>query len=199
MKTKSAQTYDRILDRGLDILSVTSLSGVTIGGLAEAVGLSKSGLFAHFRSKEEIQIRLLQHAGAIVDAQVVAPAMKAEPGLPRLAALMKNWLGWSRRAGLSGGCPMASAMFELDDLEGEVRAYLVETEARSRLLLAGLVREAVEQGALRADADVEQIIWELRGIYLSHHVSSRLLKEPDCDGRAWSAYEALIDRARRRA
>ena len=195
MKTKSAQTYDRVLDRGLDILSVTGLAGVTIGVLAEASGLSKSGLFAHFRSKEEIQVKLLQHAEALVEAQVVSPAMEAEPGLPRLDAFMKNWLGWSRRAGLSGGCPLASAMFELDDLHGEVRAYLLEAEGRSRRALADLVGEAIDRDALSADADVEQIVWELRGIYLSHHVSSRLLDEPECDRRAWQAYKALLGRA----
>ena len=195
MKSKSVQTYDRVMDRGLDILSVTGLSGVTIGVLAEAAGLSKSGLFAHFRSKEDIQIKLLQHAEAIVVARVVAPAMTAEPGLPRLDAFMKAWLGWSRRAGLSGGCPLASAMFELDDLRGDVRAHLLEAEARSQRALADLVREAMDQGALSADADIEQIVWELRGIYLSHHVSSRLIDDPECDRRAWRAYKTLIDRA----
>ena len=194
MKNKSAQTHDRILDRGLDMLSVSSLSGVTIGSLAEAAGLSKSGLFAHFRSKEEIQIRLLQHAETIVNAEVVAPAMKAPPGRPRLDAFMKRWLGWPARAGLSGGCPMAAAMFELDDLDGGVRVHLIEAEARARRGLIALVRAAIDRDAPGADADAEQIVWELRGIYLSHHVSSRLLGEQACDRRAWLAYERLMDR-----
>lgn len=190
------KTIDRILDRGLEMLSVTGLSGVTFGTLADEVGMSKSGLFAHFRSKEDIQLRLVARAGALVAAQVVAPAMAKPPGLPRLAALMRGWLGWTRRAGLSGGCPIASALFELDDLGGEVRTQVAEAEARSRAVLAGLVGEAVADGTLRPDADTDQIVWELRGIYLGHHVSSRFAAEPLADEHAWRAFEALVARYR---
>ncbi len=197
MKATAAKTYDRILDQGLEMLSVTGLSGVTFGALAEAVGMSKSGLFAHFRSKEDIQLRLVAHAEALVAAQVAAPAMAEPPGLPRLTALMRGWLGWTRRAGLGGGCPIASALFELDDLDGEVRAQVGEAEARSRALLATLAGEAIADGTLRGDTDVDQIVWELRGIYLGHHVSSRFAGEPLADQRAWTAFEALVDRYRR--
>ena len=133
MKPMAARTHERILDQGLEMLSVTGLSGVTFGALAEAVGMSKSGLFAHFRSKEDIQRRLLRHAEALVERHVVGPAMAEPPGLPRLAALMRHWLGWTRRAGLGGGCPMASALFELDDLDGEIRKQVGEAEARSTI------------------------------------------------------------------
>lgn len=190
------RTYDRILDQGLAMLSVTGLSGVTFGALADAVGMSKSGLFAHFRSKEDIQSRLLGHADALVARHVVAPAMAEPPGLPRLTALMRNWLGWTRRAGLAGGCPIAAALFELDDLDGEVRARVAEAEARSRVLLAGLVGDTVADGSLRSDTDIDQFVWELRGIYLGHHVSSRFAAEPLADERAWTAFEALVDRYR---
>ncbi len=192
-----ARTYDRILDQGLEMLSVTGLSGVTFGALADAVGMSKSGLFAHFRSKEDIQRRLLGHADALVAAHVVAPAMAEPPGLPRLTALMRRWLGWTRRAGLGGGCPIASALFELDDLDGEVRAQVGAAEARSRALLATLAGEAVADGTFRPDTDIDQLVWELRGLYLGHHVSSRFAAEPLADQRAWTAFEALVERYRR--
>ncbi len=196
MKATAAKTYDRILDRGLEMLSVTGLAGVTFGALADAVGMSKSGLFAHFRSKEDIQLRLIARADALVAARVVAPALAEPPGLPRLTALMRNWLGWTRRAGLQGGCPIASALFELDDLDGEVRAQVGDAEARSRVLLARLVGEAIADGSLRDETDVDQLVWELRGIYLGHHVSSRFVGEPLADQRAWAAFEALVDRYR---
>ncbi len=192
----AVKTYDRILDRGLEMLSVTGLSGVTFGALAEAVGMSKSGLFAHFRSKEDIQLRLLGHADALVEAYVVAPAMAEPPGLPRLTALMRHWLGWTRRAGLSGGCPIASALFELDDMDGEVRTQVAAAEARSHVLLAGLIGDAIADGTFRSDTDIDQLVWELRGIYLGHHVSSRFAAEPRADDRAWTAFEALVDRYR---
>ena len=196
MKTKSGRTYERILDHGLGILSISGLSGVTLGVLADGVGMSKSGLFAHFRSKEDVQLRLLERAGALVQAQVVDPAMRAEPGLPRLTAVMRNWLGWAARAGLPGGCPMAAAMFELDDLAGDIRSAVLDAESQFRAVLTSLVCEAIDLGKLRDDTDADQFLWEMGGIYLGHHVSTRFLRDPEADRRAWTAFEALVDRAR---
>lgn len=175
---------------------VTGLSGVTFGTLADAVGMSKSGLFAHFQSKEDIQLRLMSHAEALVDAEVVAPAMAEAPGLPRLTALMRYWLGWTRRVGLEGGCPVASALFELDDLEGVVRSHVAQAEARTQSLLATLIGEAVAAGTLRETTDIDQLVWELRGIYLGHHVASRFVRDASADRRALTAFEALLDRYR---
>src|SRR5580693_3558274 len=109
-------TRARILDQGLDLVSRGGLASVTLGGLAERVGMSKSGLFAHFRSKEAVQIALLDQSAALADEVVVKPALAGPPGLARLRALVGLWLGWPARAGLSGGCPIAAALFELDDL-----------------------------------------------------------------------------------
>jgi len=126
---------------------------------------------------------------------VVAPAMAAPEGLPRLEALVRNWFGWTPRAGLPGGCPVAAAMFELDDAEGPVRDKVVAMEAEWRALLEGLTCQAVECGHLRADLDVEQFVWELCGIYLSHHTSQRFLRRSDSDDRAQTAFQALVDRS----
>jgi AcrR family transcriptional regulator len=191
-----SSSRERILDRGLDLLSVAGLSGVTLGILADDVGMSKSGLFAHFRSKEEIQLGLLQHMASVANAQVVAPAMREDEGLPRLRALVENWLGWTTKAGLRGGCPIAAALFELDDVAGEVRARVAAMEASWRSLLASLVRQAIGRGQLRADLDVDQFVWELCGIYLSHHASHRFLQDPRSDARALTAFRALLHRAR---
>jgi len=192
----AASTRERILDQGLDLLSVGGLSGVTLGVLAEQVGMSKSGLFAHFRSKEAVQLALLEHMGALAQAWVVAPALRADEGLPRLRATVERWLGWSTGAGLSGGCPIAAALFELDDAEGAVRARVAAMEAYWRGLLAELTRQAVGLGHLRADLDVDQFVWEVCGVYLSHHASRRFLKDPRADERAAIAISALIERAR---
>jgi AcrR family transcriptional regulator len=196
MTSSAPSTRERILDRGLDLLSVVGLSGVTLGILAEDVGMSKSGLFAHFRSKEEVQLSLLQHMADVANAQVVAPAMRAAEGLPRLQALVENWLGWTTKAGLRGGCPIAAALFELDDLAGEVRARVAAMEASWRGLLASLVRQAIDRGQLSADLDIDQFVWELCGIYLSHHASRRFLHDPQSDARALTAFRALLHRAR---
>src|SRR5947209_332737 len=106
MSAKGKITRGRLLAVGLDAISVEGLSGLTLGGLAAEAGVSKSGLFAHFKSKEDLQLSILDEAVRLAGANVVAPAMSAEPGLPRLRAVVENWLGWSTRSGLRGGCPM---------------------------------------------------------------------------------------------
>jgi AcrR family transcriptional regulator len=176
-------------------MSQSGLSGVTLGVLADQVGMSKSGLFAHFRSKEEVQIGLLEHMAEFATARVVAPAMKAKDGLPRLQALVANWLGWTRRADLPGGCPVAAGLFEFDDIQSPVRDKLLQMEGEWRSLLGGLVRKAVALGQLRRGLDVEQFVWELCGIYLSHHAAYRFLNSADADRRAKTAFQALLKRA----
>ena len=191
---KGNRTKARLLRIGLDQMSVFGLSGVTLGQLAEASGLSKSGLFAHFQSKEQLQIGLLDQFAEVMRQNVVEPAMRVAPGLPRLNALLDLWFGWPARAGLNGGCPLSAALFELDDLEGGVRDHVRELEARWRALLGQLVSEAISERQLRADTDVEQFAWEVCGIYLGHHVASRFVRSRGADTRARTALDALIRR-----
>ena len=128
MNQSGRATRDRILDAGLNLLSVSGFAGVTIGRLASQVGMSKSGLFAHFKSKEDIDIALLEQMVGVAHKNVVVPAMRAQQGVSRLTSLVENWFGWSTKAGLLGGCPAAAGMFELDDVEGPVREKLLELE-----------------------------------------------------------------------
>jgi AcrR family transcriptional regulator len=195
MGNVAPSTRDRILEQGLALMSRAGLTGVTLGVLAEQVGMSKSGLFAHFRSKEDVQIALLQYMAHFARAQVVQPALRADEGLPRLRALVRNWFGWAQRAGLPGGCPVAAGLFEFDDVEGAVRNEILAMESEWRGLLTQLVQHAVDRGHLRSDLDVEQFVWELCGIYLSHHAAHRFLRAADADQRAQTAFQALLDRA----
>jgi len=191
----AASTRERILEQGLALMSQSGLTGVTLGLLADQVGMSKSGLFAHFHSKEELQIGLLQHMGRFATTQVVEPAMKADEGLPRLKALVRKWFGWAQRAGLPGGCPVAAGLFEFDDVEGAVRNQILKMESEWRGVLKRLVEEAVDCGHLRRDVDIDQFVWELCGIYLSHHAAHRFLRAADADRRANTAFQALLQRA----
>ncbi len=191
----SNTTRQRILDTGLAMASQSGLEAVTLGVLASNVGMSKSGLFAHFHSKEAVQLSLLEHSDKYAVPVVVEPAMKSKEGLPRLKALVANWFGWTQRAGLPGGCPVAAGLFEYDDVEGPVHDKIQETEARWRAFLSSLVAQAIACGDLRLDLDVDQFVWELFGIYLSHHVSARFLRSPESDKRAQVAFAALLARA----
>jgi AcrR family transcriptional regulator len=195
MPNPVTSTRDRILHQGLALMSQSGLAGVTLGVLADQVGMSKSGLFAHFRSKEDVQIELLSHMAEFATEHVVEPSMTASEGLPRLRALVRNWFGWAQRAGLPGGCPVAAGLFEFDDIEGRVRNKILEMEAQWRRLLTELVVRAVELQHFRRDLDVDQFVWELCGIYLGHHAAHRFLRAADADARAQIAFKALLDRA----
>lgn len=195
MTKHATSTRERILRQGLALMSRSGLSGVTLGVLADQVGMSKSGLFAHFRSKEDVQIELLEYMAGFALENVARPSMTAGEGVPRLRALVRNWLGWARRAGLPGGCPVAAGLFEFDDVEGRVRSKILEMEDAWRRMLIALVQRAVELGHLRRDLDIEQFVWELCAIYLGHHAAHRFLRAADADTRAHTAFQALLDRA----
>jgi AcrR family transcriptional regulator len=186
-------THQRILWRGLEIVSERGLGGVSLGGLADRAGMSKSGLFAHFRSKEELQVELLGAAEAALKREVVEPIVEVPEGLPKLRALVGRWLGWAARSGLPGGCPLYAAAFELDDAEeGPVRDFLMQSKGEWSRMLEGLVRRAVELGHLGENLDAVQFVWQLEGIYLSHHVSQRLMRDPEVDARALAAFDGLV-------
>lgn len=190
-------TRERILGRGVAMASRSGLEGVTLGTLADAVGMSKSGLFAHFHSKEAVQISVLEHSLAVGAPIVVEPAMREPEGVRRLSALVKNWFGWAPRAGLPGGCPVAAGMFEYDDVDGPVREKIAEMEANWRGVLREQVQRAIDNGEFREGLDVEQFVYELNGIYLGHHTAARFLKAPDADRRAATAFSALLERAQK--
>jgi len=192
---KAETTRTRVIEEGLQTLSQGGLAAVTIGRLAEATGLSKSGLFAHFRSREALELALLDETARLAWRDVVEPAMRNPEGLPRLMALVGLWFGWSSRAGLRGGCPVAAAMFELDDTPGVVRDRVAELDEEWRQRLHSLVRQAIDLGHLYVETDADQVVWELRGIYLAHHSTMRFQRDPDADRRAEVALVALLRRS----
>jgi AcrR family transcriptional regulator len=195
MAEKTITTRSRILSVGTNLLSTSGFSGITVGALAQKSGMSKSGFFAHFGSKAELQLKLLENAAELAQRYVIAPSMSSPKGLARFMALVRNWFGWSTKAGLDGGCPVAAGIFELDDSEGPVRDKLLQMEKLWRELLAAQVTDAVALGELVVDLDVDQFIWELCGIYLSHHASVRFVRDPKAEERANIAVEALLMRA----
>jgi AcrR family transcriptional regulator len=196
MSQTGQATRDHILAVGLNLLSTSGFAGVTIGPLASQVGMSKSGLFAHFKSKEDIDIALLEQMVEVAHKNVVVPAMRAQQGLSRLTALIDNWFGWSTKAGLLGGCPAAAGMFELDDVEGPVREKLLELEKQWNEILKQFIVASIAAGDLRKDLDIDQFIWELMGFYLNHHASRRFMRNRDANMRAKKAFQGLIDRSR---
>jgi len=176
------------------LASRDGLDGLTIGTLADATGLSKSGLFAHFGSREDLQLAVLAHGEALFADKVLKPALGVPRGVPRLRALFSNWLDWTDSCELPGGCVMLGAAAEFDDRPGPVREALVRGQRAWIEVLKKAVRLALEEGHLRPDTDVEQLVFECFGIALSFHHFRRLLGDARARRKALAAHEALIAR-----
>ena len=189
---KGAETRDRILDQAVRIASREGLEGLTIGTLSSELGLSKSGLFAHFGSKEELQCQVLQAAANRFQEEVIRPAIAAPRGEPRIRALFGRWLDWANRADMPGGCLLIAASIELDDRPGPQRDYLVQAHRSRVAALAKACRIAIEAGHFRTDLDPEQFAFDFYSITLGYHDHNRLLRDPRAKDRARSAFERLI-------
>lgn len=195
MAAKGQETRERILDTAFRMAAREGLDGLSLSTLANELGISKSGLFAHFRSKEELQLEMLQLASDRFVNSVMVPAFQERRGLPRLSAIFENWVRWASDPALPGGCIFVAASSELDDHEGRVRDFVV---VQQRLLLQAIGRAAqlcVDSGEFRRDVDIEQFAFEFLGIYLAFHHARRLLREPRADKRARKAFNHLVDAA----
>jgi AcrR family transcriptional regulator len=183
-----------ILDDAVQLASRVGLKAMSIGSLAEHTAMSKSGLFAHFRSKEQLQLDVLARAHRRFVDLVVRPALNTPRGIPRLQALFDGWLGWSES--LAGGCLFVSAAAELDDQPGAVRDSLVRSELDWLELLSTVARTAITEGQFRPDLDPEQFAYELHAITLAHQHASRLLRDERAAERSRRAFDSLINAAR---
>jgi len=193
-RTKGERTRATILDEALRIVSKAGLDGLTIGTLADATGMSKSGLFAHFGSREELLLAVLAHGQAEFTEVVFQPAMAKPRGLPRLRAMFVNWLDWTESAELPGGCPMIGGASEFDDRPGPVREMLAGGQRTWIETLKRAVRQAVEENQLAENTDPEQIAFEIFGIALVVHHHRRLLGYRKARERALLALDSLLKR-----
>jgi AcrR family transcriptional regulator len=161
-KIRGDRTRRAILATAVNVASVEGLEGLTIGRLASELELSKSGLFAHFGSKEELQISTVRAAAAIFAPRVIVPAQEQfEPGIARLQGMLDNWLDYMERGTFAGGCFFAAATIEMDGRPGPVRDTVAEQMVRWGSALADYAREAIERGELREDTDPDQLAFEL--------------------------------------
>jgi AcrR family transcriptional regulator len=194
--SKGRQTREQILTEAVGIASTHGLDGVTIGNLAKRLSLSKSGLFAHFRSKERLQIAIMETADDQFVQHVVLPSIRQPRGEPRVVALFENWLAWGSRDGLPGGCLFVAASSEFDDRPGAVRDHLVSKQHAWMGTLSKAVRLARDEGHFKAEVDPEQIAFEAYSIMLGVHLTHRLLSDADAIRKARVAFDALLQRIR---
>jgi AcrR family transcriptional regulator len=188
---KGQQTRAVILDAALGLASHMGLEGLSIGALAEVAQMSKSGVFAHFGSREELQISVIREYHRKFEDEVFHPALREPRGLPRLRAMFERWV---KRVSLEmdSGCIYISGAVEFDDRPGPVRDALVEMVAAWREALSKAISLAVQEGQLRADTDATQMLFELYGLILVLHHDARFMRTPGTLERVHLAFDRVV-------
>ena len=194
--SKGEQTRQEIVERALALAGEVGLEGVSLGVLAAGLNLSKSGLFAHFRSKEALQVEVLQRAIDHFIQDVVVPALRQPRGEPRLRTMFDLHLEWVHGNARSGSCFFMALTHEYDDRPGPIRDLLVQSQRDWYDTIARAARTAVEEGHFRADLDLEQFAFELVGIGMVFQQVAKLLEHPRAEERARNAFAALLERSR---
>jgi AcrR family transcriptional regulator len=192
--TKGAQTKAVILDEAIGIASQVGFNALTIGQLAESLGMSKSGLFAHFRSKEALQLATLEWGRERFTDLVIRPTLATPRGIARVRALTDNWLVWETEA-LEGGCIFVTGSIEYDDQPGPMRDALVRNQRDWAEFIETVARTAVSEGDFRADLDVEQFAFSLQGLMFAFHHTARLLRDPKAHEHVRRGLDQLIESA----
>ena len=188
---KGRQTRAAILEAALGLASHMGLEGLSIGALAAQMQMSKSGVFAHFGSREELQISVIREYHERFAAEVFAPAIREPRGLPRLRALFERWL---RRVSveIDSGCIYISGAVEFDDRPGAVRDALAQMVRTWHATLETAIRMAIDEGHLHADTDPHQLLFEIHGVILSLHHDARFLRLPGALQHARLAFERML-------
>ena len=188
----SQATRMHILQVGLDLASTEGLCKITFGSVARHASLSKGGVVAHFSHMSDLKRSILDLALDLWSRTCLSGETDVGSGLPSLIRYLNVWIGWTRRAGLPGSCPIAQAVVELSFLPGPVREAAAAAESVWRQTLIMLIRNAIDKRHLLRDTDVNQLAWDLLGIYLSHHVSSHSLRDPDADRKAQFSVKRIV-------
>lgn len=188
---KGRRTRDAVLARGVELACRVGLGGLTIGGLADEVGMSKSGMYAHFGSKQALQLAVLDTAAQEFATSVVVPALRTPRGEPRIRALADLWItcGVERQP---GGCLFVKASTELDEQDGPVRDRLREQHHALAASIARMVAGGVTEGQFRPDTDTAQFATDLHGVMLAMYHGYRLLDDPAAEQQARTAIERLL-------
>lgn len=188
---KGEQTRVSIIAAALELAARDGLEGLTIGAIAERMQMSKSGVFAHFGSREDLQLAVLEEYERRFAAEVLAPALQAPRGLQRLLAISRRWLDRTALETASG-CLLISGATEFDDRPGAIREELVRAVRSWQEELSRTIRQAIETGELAPGTDAEEVVFQLYGLVLVLHHDARLLGSRDALPRAQRSFERLI-------
>ena len=190
---KGQQTKTAIVDVALSLATQMGLEGLTIGAVAEMAGMSKSGVFAHFGSREELQISVIREYHQRFEQEVFYPVLSLPRGLPRLRALFANWMQRTS-AEIDSGCLYISGAAEFDDRPGPVHDALASSVQTWMDALHRAVRLSVEAGDLDGQTDAAQMAFEIHGLILACHYEARFLKSKTALGLAQRSFEHTLHR-----
>lgn len=185
---KGVATRGAIVERAIELVRRQGLESLSIGGLAQVAAMSKSGVFAHFGSREDLQLAVLDAVAEDFSRKVLQAAFRQPRGVRRLRAILSGWMDWTHGA----GCPMIAAVIEYDDRPGAIRDRVVHWQRRLREALTQAVQLAIETGELRDDTDAAQVAFEMFGIVLVLHHDTRLFGGTDAIVRATHAFDRLM-------
>lgn len=195
---KGEQTRAAILDAAMQLASREGLEGLTIGVLAEQMAMSKSGVFAHFGSREDLQIEVVRLYHHQFEQEIFYPSLREPRGLPRLEGLFARWVSRVSKE-IASGCIYISGAVEYDDRPGLIRDQLVEMVLTWQTALQRAVKQAMEEGHLRADTDPQQMVFEMYGLVLALHHDARFIKRPGSVERAQAGFTHLLASRRNEA
>ncbi|WP_051236199.1 TetR/AcrR family transcriptional regulator [Ottowia thiooxydans] len=190
---KGQQTKAAIVDAALRMATQVGLEGLSIGTLAEAIGMSKSGVFAHFGSREELQISVVNEYYARFERDVFYPALQEPRGLPRLRAMFANWMRHTG-AELDSGCIFISGAVEFDDRPGPVHDALAQSVGSWLDAMTRAVRQSREENHLSSEIDERQVTFEVHALILALHYEARFLHLPGAVERATRGFESILSR-----
>jgi AcrR family transcriptional regulator len=193
MSAKGLETREAILQHSVRRAIDIGLEGLSIGLLAKELGMSKSGVFAHFKSKEGLQLALIDHVADVFLQQTIRPALRAPRGRARLQALADSWLAWLLDNEFGGGCFFVAASVEYQGRPGPIRQRLVAHQRDWLELIENVARTAVAEGSLAEDTDLERFAYEFHAAGLIQQHASRLLDDPRAAEIARAAFERLIN------
>lgn len=192
--SKGITTKENIIQAAFDFTSRFGLESLSIGELAKLVGMSKSGLFGHFNSKETLQMKVLEYAAQSFIRSVVRPALKTPRGKERILALSTHWQKWASSK-LAGGCPIIAATVEYDDRPGKIRDYLQLLQGEMMNTFSKAAKIAIEEGEFKEGLDTEQFAYEFYANMMAFHVFTRLLRDRTAKQKYQYTLDQLISRA----
>lgn len=174
--SKGLETKENILKSALELTSKFGLESLSIGGLAKSVGMSKSGLFSHFKSKEALQVKVMDYAAFKFTSKVIKPAIKEQRGLARLEKMMDLWIEWSENY-MAGGCPFVSSFVEYDDRPGVVRDHIIHLQKTMIGSFEKAIQIAIDENQLKSNESVQYLAYKVYSNMLGYHIYSHLLSK----------------------